>query len=261
MDLLAALPLPPLTMAFLCGMTFLAGLVDSVAGGGGLISLPAFLASGLPSHVAFGCNKFSSSIGTTVSTARYFRSGAMDVATAVLAALGAFAGSALASSVLLYISDDVFRIIVICVLPVAAFVILTRKSDELSSNRSGEIALPRRLVISCVIGFFIGGYDGLVGPGTGTFAIIAFNMALRYDLRCASGNAKVLNLASNYASLVVMLMAGKVNFAIGIPTALFCMAGHTIGAGIALKRGAGIIRPMLIVVLVLLLANLVSQFF
>lgn len=259
MDLLALLPLPPLTMAFLCAMVFLAGFVDAAAGGGGLISLPAFLACGIPSHIALGCNKCSSAIGTTFSTLRYFRHGAMDFLVAGVAAVGAFVGSTLATHLVLLVSDDFFRILVICVLPVAAIIILTRKGDALSTNRSNELSKRRRVTYAALIGFFIGGYDGFVGPGTGTFAIIAFNLLMRFDLRTAGGNAKVMNLSSNYASLVVLLMAGKVDFAIALPAAAFCIAGHVIGAGMALKRGAKFIQPMLVVVLGLLLVNLVGQ--
>ena len=156
-------------------------------------------------------------------------------------------------------SDDVFRILVVCVLPVAAVIILTRKSDALSKDRSSELPVRRRVVLAAFIGFVIGGYDGLVGPGTGTFAIIAFNLLMRYDLKTAGGNAKVMNLASNYASLIVLIMAGKVDFARALPAAVFCIAGHVLGAGVALKRGARFSQPMLIVVLGLLLVNLVGQ--
>lgn len=259
MDLLTALPLPPLTLPFLLAMCFLAGFVDAVAGGGGLISLPAFLACGLPSHVAFACNKCQSAIGTTFSTARFLRGGAVDLSAAGLAAAGAFVGSGIASSLLLFVPDDAFRILVICVLPVAAVVILTRRSDALARDRSREIPTGRRLAVSALIGLAIGAYDGLVGPGTGTFAIIAFNVALRYDLKGAGGNAKVMNLASNYASFAVMLAAGKIDFAVALPAAVFSVAGHTIGSGMALKRGARLIQPMLVAVLALLLVNLASQ--
>lgn len=259
MDLISLLPLPPLTMAFLCVMVFLAGFVDAAAGGGGLISLPAFLACGIPSHVALGCNKCASSIGTTFSTIRYFRHGAVDFLCAGVAAVAAFAGSTLSTHLVLLVSDEVFRIVVVCVLPVAAIIILTRKSDALSQNRSGELSRARRVVFAAVIGFVIGGYDGLVGPGTGTFAIIAFNLLMRFDLKTAGGNAKVMNLSSNYASLAVLIMAGKVDFAIALPAAAFCVVGHVLGAGMALKRGAKFIQPMLIVVLALLLVSLVGQ--
>lgn len=258
-QILTALPLPPLTMAFLWFMVFFAGFVDAVAGGGGLISLPAYLACGIPSHVAFGCNKFSSAVGTTFSTLRYFRHGAVDLFVGGVTAAAAFVGSALGSNLLLLVSDEAFRVIVVCVLPVAAIIILTRRGDTLATDRSGELSRGRKAVLAATIGLVVGCYDGLVGPGTGTFAIIAFNLLMRYDLRTAGGNAKVMNLASNYASLAVMLVAGKVAWAIAVPAAAFSIVGHVLGAGMALRRGARFIRPMLVVVLVLLLTNLVSE--
>ena len=246
-------------MAMLCGLIFLAGFVDSAAGGGGLISLPAFLATGIPSHLAFGCNKCASAIGTTFSTLRYFRHGAIDLPVAGVTAVAAFAGSALGSRLLLLVSDEAFRMAVVCVLPVAAVVILTRRGDALAKDRSGELGRARKALFAALIGFLVGGYDGLVGPGTGTFAIIAFNLLMRYDLRRAGGNAKVMNLASNYASLAVMLTAGQVDFAIALPAAAFSIAGHVLGSGMALKRGARFIQPMLVVVMVLLLGSLASE--
>lgn len=258
MDFAAGLPLPPLTLAFLWFMVFLAGFVDAAAGGGGLISLPAYLACGIPSHVAFGCNKLSSAIGTTFSTLRYLRNGAVDLFAAAFTAVAALIGSAIGSKLLLLVSDEAFRVIVVCVLPFAAVIILTRRGDSLAEDRSAELGSVRKAVLAAGIGLAVGCYDGLVGPGTGTFAIIAFNLLCRYDLRTAGGNAKVMNLASNYASLAVMLSAGKVAWAIALPAAAFSIAGHVLGAGMALKRGARFIRPMLVVVLVLLLANLIS---
>ena len=258
-QLLAALPLPPLTLAFLWFMVFLAGFVDAIAGGGGLISLPAYLACGLPSHVAVGCNKFSSAVGTTFSTLRYFRNGAVDLFAGAITAAAAFVGSAAGSNLLLLISDEAFRVVVVCVLPVAAVIILTRRGDALAADRSGELSRARKAALAAAIGLVIGCYDGLVGPGTGTFAIIAFNLLMHYDLRTAGGNAKCMNLASNYASLAVLLLAGKVTWAIAVPAAAFSIAGHVLGAGMALRRGARFIRPMLVVVLALLLGNLVSE--
>ena len=105
----------------------------------------------------------------------------------------------------------------------------------------------------------IGLYDGVMGPGTGTFAIIAFTTLMGFDLRTAGGNAKVLNLASNYASLVTYLSSGLVVFSIGIPCAISGIVGNLLGSHFALKNGAKFIRPMMLVVLVLLLGKIVSD--
>ena len=112
---------------------------------------------------------------------------------------------------------------------------------------------------SVAIGLGIGLYDGIIGPGTGTFAIIAFTTLMGFDLRTAGGNAKVLNLASNYASLVTYLMNGLVIFSVGIPCAVSGIVGNLLGSHFALKNGAKFIRPMMLVVLVLLLGKLVSD--
>ena len=245
-------------LLFLMAMTGFAGFVDSAAGGGGLISLPAYLFSGMPVHLAYGTNKLSAACGTTFATANFFRSGAMNVPVGLLAAAGSFAGSALGAHIVLLISDEVLRTMMFVILPVAAVVILWRRKlpDE---NRDDGAFTPRKAALALAIGLGIGLYDGLFGPGTGTFAIIAFTALMGFDLRTAGGNAKVLNLASNYASLITYLLGGMVVFSVGIPCAVSGIAGNLLGSHFALKKGAGFIRPMMLAVLVLLLGKLLSD--
>ena len=245
-------------LLFLMAMTGFAGFVDSAAGGGGLISLPAYLFSGMPVHLAYGTNKLSAACGTTFATANFFRSGAMNVPVGLLAAAGSFAGSALGAHIVLLISDIALRTMMFVILPVAAVVILWRRKlpDE---NRDDGLFTPRKAALALAIGLGIGLYDGLFGPGTGTFAIIAFTALMGFDLRTAGGNAKVLNLASNYASLITYLLGGMVVFSVGIPCAVSGIAGNLLGSHFALKKGAGFIRPMMLAVLVLLLGKLLSD--
>lgn len=254
------LPLSLPSMAFLCLMVGLAGFVDSAAGGGGLIALPAYMAVGLPMHAVYGCNKFSSAVGTTFSTARFFKNGALELRVGLAAAAASFAGSALASRLVLFLPDAALKGILLVMLPVAAAIILTRK-DLAGPDRPALRAGAGRWWKAAAIGFFIGGYDGLIGPGTGTFAILAFCAVMGYDLRCASGNAKLLNLASNYASVITMVTAGQVVYAVALPAAVFGVAGHLLGSGFAIKKGARFIRPMLLCVLALLLADLAAELF
>ena len=122
-----------------------------------------------------------------------------------------------------------------------------------------KLAVALLAALALGIGLGIGLYDGLVGPGTGTFAIIAFSSLMKFDLRTANGNGKVLNLASNYASLFTYLMSGLVVFSIGIPCAISGIAGNLLGSHFALRKGAKFIRPMMLVVLVLLLGKLISD--
>lgn len=245
-------------LLFLMAMTGFAGFVDSAAGGGGLISLPAYLFSGMPVHLAYGTNKLSAACGTTFATANFFRSGAMNVPVGLLAAAGSFAGSALGAHIVLLISDEALRTMMFVILPVAAVVILWRRKlpDE---NRDDGVFTPSKAALALAIGLGIGLYDGLFGPGTGTFAIIAFTALMGFDLRTAGGNAKVLNLASNYASLITYLLGGMVVFSVGIPCAVSGIAGNLLGSHFALKKGADFIRPMMLAVLVLLLGKLLSD--
>ena len=246
------------TLIFLCFMVGLAGFVDASAGGGGLISLPAYMVTGLPVHLLYGANKFSSACGTTFASAMFFRSGALDLQVALIAAAASFAGSTLGSRLVLLLSGEVLKIMVLVMLPIAAIIIFTqRKLPE--EDRSSQVPRKKALVLAAVIGLLIGLYDGLVGPGTGTFAIIAFTTLMGFDLRTAGGNAKVLNLASNYASLVTYLSSGLVVFSIGIPCAVSGIVGNLLGSHFALKNGAKFIRPMMLVVLVLLLGKIVSD--
>lgn len=245
-------------IAIICFFVFLAGFVDAAAGGGGLISLPAYIASGMPVHLAYGSNKFSSACGTTLASIRFFRNKAMDIPVALLAAVGSFIGSGIAARIVLMMDDALLKRIVILVLPIAAVIIfLNRGYGE--ENNSYTLPKRKKIFLAGVIGLFIGFYDGMVGPGTGTFAIIAFSILMKYDLKTASGNAKVLNLASNYASLITYALSGNVLWAAAIPAAACNVLGSFFGSGMALKKGATFIRPMIIVVMILLMFKIVSD--
>ena len=243
----------------ICFFVFLAGFVDAVAGGGGLISLPAYMATGMPTHLAYGCNKFSSACGTTLASIRFFKSKAMDVPIALLAAAVYFAASALAAQIVLLLDDAVLKKIILIFLPIVAVIsFMNRNYGE--ENKSHTLSKRRKILLTLIIGLGIGFYDGMVGPGTGTFAIIAFSLIMRYDLRTGSGNAKILNLASNYASLITYALSGNVMWMAAIPAAICNVIGSYFGSGMALKKGASFIRPMILVVMILLMFKIVSDF-
>ncbi len=248
-----------LSIVFICVMIFLAGFIDSIAGGGGIISLPAYLFIGLPAHQAYGCNKFSSACGTTLSTVRFFINGTLDLKVALIAAAGSFIGSGIASKIVLMLDEQVLKAMLLVLLPIVAIVIICKRNFG-SENLVSQLNNKRKWILAAAIGLLIGGYDGLFGPGTGTFAIFAFSILMKYDLKTASGNAKVLNLASNYASVITFAFAGTILYQVAIPAAICGIAGNYIGAGLAIKRGAAFIRPMMIVVMTLLLGKIVFDF-
>ncbi len=236
-----------------CPLTFLAGFVDSVAGGGGLISLPAYYLAGLPPVLAAGTNKLSACLGTVAATGRFIAGKKVDLRVGIAAALAAFPGSWLGTTLLRQIPEDTIRMMMIIAIPLVALVVL-RKGGNLGGKPL--VAAGWTLPVSAAIGFCVGFYDGLVGPGTGTFLILLFTMILGMEGVMASGTAKVVNLASNVASLSNLLLSGNVLFGLGLPAACCAILGNLLGAGMTMKKGAGFIRVMLIVVLALLLAKM-----
>ena len=206
-----------------CPLVFLAGFVDAVAGGGGLISLPAYLIAGFPVHFAIGTNKVSSAMGTTLTTVRYTKSGFIPWKQAIFCVLFALAGSACGANLALLIDDGVFKIIMLVILPLTALYVM--KGKALSGEREPYSSLKTTL-LSCVIAFIIGAYDGFYGPGTGTFLILLLTAAAHMPVTEANGVSKAINLATNISALVVFLINGKVIFAVGLVAGLFSIAGN-----------------------------------
>jgi len=247
------------TLIYVAPLVFLAGFIDSAVGGGGTISIPAYLLTGMPAHMAFGTNKLSACLGTAVAAARFIKNKAIDLRTAVISAIGSLIGAALGSYFVLMLDDRTLRLMLIIALPCVAVFLVFRRNN-LRDACYEEMPTRKVVILASVIGFGIGLYDGVIGPGTGTFAIIAYNAAMKYDLKTASGNAKVLNLASNLASLITFALAGQVLFVIGLSAAVFGIAGNYLGSGFAIKKGAKFLRPMLFVVLGLMMVKVIYDF-
>lgn len=239
----------------LAGLVFLAGFVDSIAGGGGLITLPAYLAYGINPALLLGTNKLSSSMGTAVAAAKLVREARFGpdllFILGVLAAGGAFLGARLISLV----PPEALRYLLIILLPPVAIFLAAKKSFGLAdtSARFTEGALLRR---AGGLSFCVSFYDGLLGPGTGTFLAVGFARVCGYDLLRATALAKLLNLVSNLAALGAFLYLGAVDAKLGLAMGLAGMAGNYAGAHMALKKGSWIIRPMLLAVSAALLAKI-----
>ena len=233
----------------------LGGIVDAVAGGGGLITLPAYLLAGLPPHLASGTNKCGNAFGTFLSTGRFIRQGSIHIPSAVAGGTGALAGTWIGSKLNLIVPDQYLYFVMLAVVPVmAAFLLFHR--DFGAENQSHNLSKRKLLLFSLSIGLLIGGYDGFFGPGAGTFLMLAYTGLCKFDLLTASGNTKVSNSASNAASLLSFSMEGQVLWSIGIPAALCGILGNYVGSSLALHGGRRIIRPMFFVVLTLLLIRL-----
>ena len=247
--------IPYCTLLIICPLVFAASLLDAVAGGGGLISLPAYLIAGLPPHNAIATNKLSSSIGTVASTARFIRNKCVDWPTAIPSALLAVLGSIAGAKLILMIDDEAIRYIMLVLVPVLAFVVL--KKRDLSTDELEPVSRKRQFLVVCVAALFVGMYDGFYGPGTGTFLLIAYTQLAKMPVRMAAGNVKIANLSSNIGSLAVFLINGQAILPIGLIAAVFAVAGHFIGAGVLLKNGAKVVKPFVLVVLSLLFVRLI----
>ena len=251
--------LTPVTFLIVCPMLFLAGLVDSIGGGGGLISLPAYLFAGLPVHMAIATNKLSSTCGTALATGRFIRRGLVDFRLAVPSVIMAILGASLGARLSLGVSEEVMKYILFAVLPVAAFFVLNRRlfSDE---GKHAAAANKKTMLVCIVSALVIGLYDGFYGPGTGTFLIIAFTVFAGMTVGSANAQAKVINLTSNITSLVIYLLNGQVIILLGLAAALCNMAGNYAGAGLALSKGTKIVRPVILLVLLLLFLKILLNF-
>ena len=244
-----------MTYLIVCPLVFLAGLIDSVAGGGGLISLPAYMAAGLSPLQAAGTNKLSACLGTVASSGRFVRDRKVDWKAGIFAALGAFPGSWLGALLQQHIPQETIRLLMIVAIPLVAVVVLRKKDMAGRCLVTDFFYRPMAFAIGLLIGF----YDGLIGPGTGTFLILMFTMTLGMEAVMASGTAKIVNLTSNVAALASYLtnQPETVLFALALPAAVCGIAGNWLGASLTVKKGVGFIRYMLLVVLALLLAKMV----
>ena len=248
------------TYVIVCSLALVGGLVDSIAGGGGLITLPAYLIAGFPPHMASATNKCSAVFGTFTSTARFLRQGKVNLPAAAISAVTALLGSALGARLYLYLSERYLQYVLMVVLPVIAVFLVFRR-DFVERGPDEAVSGPRLLVLAGIIGLLLGTYDGFFGPGTGTFLILLFTALARFDVITASGNAKVINLCSNAAAFVTFACAGKVVWAVGLPAAVCGIVGNYIGSGLVLKKGAAAVRPMFCVVLALLFARILYDVF
>jgi len=244
------------TFLIVCPLVFLAGMVDAIGGGGGLISLPAYIFAGLPAHMAVATNKMSSACGTSVVTGRMIKNKLIDFKLAVPSIVMAILGSGLGAKLSLMIPEEIFLKVMIVILPICAFLVLNRKIFNDDGGREIEANL-KTYFLAGTCAFVIGMYDGLYGPGTGTFLIIAFTIFARINMQAANGQAKIINLTTNLTSLVIFFINGQVLVPLGIAAAISNMIGGYIGAGLAIKNGSKIIRPCIILVLTILLIKII----
>ena len=240
-----------------CGV-FLASFMDAIAGGGGIISVPTYLLAfnGLPTYFALGTNKLSAGLGTVFSAARFVKNKCVNWRLAVPSIALALVGSAGGTWLQHHTPDTILKYLLLAVLPVVAVFTLRSRSWP---EKPEPLPFAQQAAVVWAASLLIGAYDGYYGPGTGTFLMLVFIRFARMETRMAAGNVKIVNLSSNIGSLFTAWTAGYVFWGVGLIAAVFSIAGHYIGAGLAIKNGSKIVRPTVVIVLILLTAKVLSE--
>lgn len=239
-----------------CPLVFLAGFVDAVAGGGGLISLPAYMIAGLPAHYAIATNKMSSSMGTTIATLRYAKLGYLPGRSCVFYLACGLLGSVCGARLALLMDDSAFKIFMLIVLPLTALYVM--RSKGFSQDREPYSA-GKTTVIAMLVASVIGVYDGFYGPGTGTFLLLFLTSLAHLRLQEANGVTKVINLTTNLTALVVYLRSGYVLLPLGLTAGLFNIAGNYLGADFFASGGVKAVKPIMLIVLVIFFIKIITE--
>ena len=247
------------TFLIVCPLVLLAGFVDAIGGGGGLISLPAYLLAGLPAHQAIATNKLSSTCGTGLATFRFARRGLIDWRLSLPAMAAGLLGSWGGAHLSLLVDAGVLEKVLYVILPLTALMVLRKDvlRDEVPQPTGSE---RRSAWIAAAAALGIGVYDGFYGPGTGTFLILAFSLFAHMDVRSANARCKAVNLTTNATSLLVFLRGGQVLLTLGLAAAACNMLGNWLGAGLAIQSGSRITRPIILFVLLLLLLRVIGVY-
>lgn len=242
-----------LTMVlFFAGIGLVAGFVDAVAGGGGLIALPALLSAGVPPVAALATNKFQGVIGTSIAAATFWRKGYINLKALLPAVVTTFVGAFLGAVTVKQLDTSVLQFAVpVALIGVALYFLIGPKvSDVDQTARLGFAPFVP------LMGFIIGFYDGIFGPGTGSFLTIGFVALFGFGVTRAAGHTKLLNATSNLAALSFFILGGDVLWPVAIAMAAGQIAGGYLGAMTGIRFGAKIIRPLVVVISIVLAIRL-----
>lgn len=237
--------------------SFIAGYIDAVAGGAGLILVPAFMLVGLPPQMALGQEKLVSTIGTVAAIKNFIKAKSIIWKIVPIGIVSALIGAFLGAKAILVFPSHVIEYIIFALLPVGLLATLFKgkiaKNDQKQEIKKSAVAV----FVTCLI---VGFYDGFFGPGTGSIFIIALYLINSLSLLQASATSKIFNFSSNIGAFVAFALAGKMAYMIGIPMVLANLLGNHLGSLHAIKSDGAIIKKVLIITVILMMATLVYQF-
>jgi len=245
----------PLTLFYLFSAAFVAGVVDAIAGGGGLITVPVLLGIGLPPQVALGTNKLQASFGSGSAMLHFIRAGQIRFQDCLTGVIWTAVGAGLGVGAVQLLDPALLRQLIPWLL--GAIVLYTLFSPKLGQDdiHARWPAGPFYLVFGLGIGF----YDGFLGPGTGSFWAMAFMLLLGYSMVRATAYTKVMNFTSNAVALLFFLIVGQVQIVEGLVMGAGQFLGARIGARLVTRRGAAFVRPVFIIMVLLVLVKLILQ--
>lgn len=228
---------------------FIAGYIDSIAGGGGMIQAPMLLLSGIPAVSVLACNKVASVLGVLMATIKYALNKKISFKVVSIAIIPCLIASYIGSMLVMYFSDEVIKWGLLIAIPIAMIFLFTKRkkiSEEYQTLTKKNIILA-----TAPIGF----YDGLIGPGTGTYMAISMKRFLNLDYLVATASTKPLNFATNVGSVIAFFMAGKILWIVALPMGFANILGSYVGSHYAIKGGESFIKKVLIFVLILMLVG------
>lgn len=242
-----------LTLLALAALSFTAGFIDSVVGGGGLIQIPALLIA-MPSEplpTLLGTNKIAALSGTSVAAVQYSKRIKFDYRILLIISVFAFVASFCGAKAVSFINTDTLKPLILVILILIAVYTFIKK--DLGSVQTKELTLNKQLIYGSLIGIIVGFYDGFFGPGTGSFFVLGFVVILGFEFVKASAYSKVINCMTNLSALIVFLREGNYLLPIAILMAVCNITGNVIGSRIALKRGNGFVRIIFLLIVSLMI--------
>ncbi|WP_413284141.1 sulfite exporter TauE/SafE family protein [Vibrio sp. MA40-2] len=247
--------LEPATLVILALVAFAAGFIDAVAGGGGMLTVPALLSIGLPPHIALGTNKLAATFATSTSAITYYRKRLFSPELWIHAFFATLIGASIGTLVVDLLSTEwLEKVLPLIILATAIYTILHKTPD----SNGHTLPKPSKKLnkIQWIQGFTLGFYDGVAGPGTGAFWTVSSMAIYRINILLSSGLAKAMNFTSNITSLITFAILGHINWVLGLTMGVCLMAGAFVGAHSAIRFGAKFIRPVFVTVVSILAVKL-----
>lgn len=245
---------------FLFIMVALAGFIDSMVGGGGLITIPTYLAIGVPAEFILGTNKCVSTTGGTMAVARFIKNKAIDFRLLKFGIIFGLVGSVAGATLSKYLANHIMIYMLLIISPIVLY--LNYKRSKIAKIKQlSDLSTNQIIIRTSLIGLIIGGYDGFFGPGTGIFLIFSFIYFLHFDIVKASPNARIINYSSNFAAFIYFIFKGVILWKVAVVAILGSITGNYLGSGQVIKGNTKVVSAIFNIVLISLLAKSIYDVF